>query len=170
MHVKRKGLVLFVLALILVATTCVGQEGTISISTPEPTETMAPTRTSPPQHIAVSGPACPQAFQEQDQVRRNVQIDTGSVLTLTLGATPSIPCWWESPEIGDAAILQQVDRQSVWPAEGATPQPGAPGAEIWLFEPRQAGESVVSLTCTCLGEEGSDEEVTGTFLLNAVVQ
>jgi predicted secreted protein len=170
MWFRRLGLILFMTTCVLISTACMSQEEALPTSTSEPPDTIAPTRTLTPQPISVAGPHCPKAFREQDQVRRGVQINTNSVLTLTLGATPSMPWGWELPEMGDEAVLHQVDHDSVWPAEGVEPKPGAPGTEIWVFEPHQAGESTVSLTCKGPGEEGSSEEVVGTFVLHVVVQ
>jgi hypothetical protein len=48
--------------------------------------------------------------------------------------------------------------------------PGAPGTEIWLFETLKAGESTISLECVCLGEEGSEEKVSGVFVLDVTVK
>jgi predicted secreted protein len=48
--------------------------------------------------------------------------------------------------------------------------PGAPGTEIWIFKTLMEGESAISLNCVCLDEEGSEEEVSGTFVLNVTVK
>ncbi len=48
--------------------------------------------------------------------------------------------------------------------------PGAPGSEIWGFETLKEGETTISLTCVCLGEEGSGEEISGTFNLHVAVE
>lgn len=142
---------------------------TLASSACGPTPTSTP---RPPRSAQVDGPACPDVFQEtqQQQISEAAEISVGGALTLTLGATPSVPCGWHAPEIEDPAVVQQVDHQSQWPAEGATPQPGAPGTEIWSFEALNAGESTISVDCVCLTEEGSEEEVRGTFVLKVTVQ
>jgi predicted secreted protein len=165
MDLKYLFLMLFIGTLIFVTPACMNGE-TVTPTSPKPTASTTP------RSISLAGPACPDAFQEQErqQIQREITLNTHDTLTLTLGSTPSIPCSWESPEISNDAIVHQLDHRSTWPAEGATPQPGAPGVEIWVFEALQAGESTISLACMCLGEQGAEEELTGTFSLNVDVR
>ena len=134
------------------------------------TNCTALTQTSEVEPVSVEGPDCPDGFEETIGVSEGVEIDVSNSLTLTLGSTPSVPCTWHAPEIDDPALIRQVDHQSKWPAEGATPQPGAPGTEIWAFEALAAGRTQISLNCYCLDEEGADEELRGTFVLNVAVE
>lgn len=176
----EKRFLLLVIIALLAGAACSGQPEAQPTPTAEPTTTSTPKATPPAdltdtpaaaQAVALTGPACPDGFQEGDQrIRREVIIGAGSSLTLTLGSTPSIPCGWQSPEVEDEAILRQVDHQSEWPAAGVTPMPGAPGKEIWTFQALKGGESTITLTCSCLGEEGSGQELAGTFVLNARVE
>lgn len=158
------------LIFVLLFTACTGAAEVSPTSTPEGSPTPAPTQTPPPARIALSGPDCPDGFEEADQVERDITLSVSGVITLTLGSTPSIPCGWQAAEISDMAVIQQVDRQSEWPAEGVTPQPGAPGTEIWVFEARQTGVSTIALDCTCLGEEGAGEERAGTLVMSVTVK
>lgn len=166
MHTRGAIFVGTTLAVVLMSAACTGGLQ----PTPAPTSTPESTPTPLPQAISVAGPDCPKSFREQQELHRDVTIAANSSLTLTVGSTPSIPCGWQRPAIGNQAIVRQVDHQSKWPAEGATPMPGAPGTEIWGFETREAGETTITLTCTCLGEEGSGEEVRGTFNLHVTVE
>lgn len=101
---------------------------------------------------------------------REVEMIAGSTLTLTLGATPSIPCGWQPMSISDEDVVKEIGRRTEWPAEGATPMPGAPGVEIWVLKTVSEGTSTVSVECTCLGQEGAAEELTGAFVLRITVR
>lgn len=157
-------------ALVLVSVACTSNAEPTATSTPQPTHTSEPTPTPMPQAVSIAGPGCPEGFQENQHIGEDLAIGASGVLTLTLGSTPSIPCGWHPPEIGDDAVIRQVDHQSKWPAEGVTPMPGAPGTEIWVFETLGEGESTISLKCVCLNEEGSGEEASGVLVLNVAVK
>jgi len=160
--------VMCVMALVFVGVACAAGMEPRTTPAVEPADMPGPTPTRAAPTVSVVGPDCPGGFQANSSISEDVEIGVGGSLTLTVGSTPSIPCWWQFPEIGDGAIVRQVDHQSKWPAEGATPQPGAPGTEIWIFETLVEGESAISLPCVCLGEEGQEEEVRGTFVVNVV--
>lgn len=156
--------VLSMVVFLLISASCTGT------SVPVATVTLEPTPTQEVQCVIMEGPACPNGFEESQDISEEVQVSANSTLTLTLGSTPSIPCGWQPPEIGEESIVRQMDHQSKWPAEGVTPMPGAPGTEIWVFETLTEGRSTISLRCMCLGEEGTGEELTGTFSLNVMVR
>lgn len=158
---------LSILVVLFVSTACTGSLQPTATSTRAPTTTPEPTFTPLAREVSIRGPDC--NFQTE-HISQDVEIGATGSLTLTLGSTPSIACGWHSPEISEPAIVRQVDHQSKWPAEGATPMPGAPGTEIWLFETLKAGESTISLECVCLGEEGSEEKVSGVFVLDVTVK
>ena len=183
----RKRSVLFtlvMLTLILMLLACESSLSPIPTSTripdtPTPTPTRIPnTPTSEPtatpkrQQISIEGPDCPNTFQEnqQESFRREIEVPRHASLKLMVGSTPSIPCSWRAPEIEDQTVLNQSEHQSKWPAEGATPMPGAPGTEIWIFETIDQGESTVRLRCMCLDEQGSAEEESGVFTLHVTVK
>ena len=161
---------LSILVLVLGGVACVPNLEPTATATLKPTPSPEPTHTPVPQDIVITGPGCPDAFQEDQPISKAVEIAAGRSLSLTLGSTPSVPCWWRSPESSDPAIVRQVDHQTTWPAEDVTPMPGAPGTETWVFETLQAGESTLSLECVCLEEEGAAEEVRGIFTLNVTVK
>lgn len=155
-----------VLALSLVASACTRRSEPTMAPSPEPTGTSPSSPTPGARAISVAGPDCPDSFRESDQISKNVEIDANGLLTVTLGSTPSIPCGWQHPQMSDPDVIRQVSHRSEWPAGGVTPMPGAPGTEIWGFEMLKEGESSISFLCTCLGEEGVEEERRGTFMLN----
>ena len=138
----------------------------------EPTDSPEPTVTPQAQRVSLEGPACPDGFPEQrgQTVNESVEMTVGGTLSLTLGSTPSVPCGWQELEVSDETILRLVEHRTEWPAEGATPMPGAPGVEVWVLRAEEPGEGVVSLECTCLGEEGAGQELVGTFALDVSVQ
>jgi len=170
-------LVLTTLLLFLAGVACTG--ATESPAAPAPTElpeateepTLIPSPSDTPmaQAVSLEGPSCPEGFQEQQVVTRHVKIAANATLTLTLGSTPSVPCGWQGLDVEDQTVLQQVDHQTEWPAEGVTPMPGAPGVELWVVEALKEGESALSLACQCLGEQGAEQELEGTFVLNVTV-
>ncbi len=159
------------LLLALISTACTNGLEPTATSTLEPSGSPEPTSTPKAQAVSIAGPACPDSFQENQtaSISKDVQISANHLLTLTLGSTPSIPCGWHAPEISDQTVVHQVEHHSDWPAEGATPMPGAPGTETWVFETLTEGESQIILQCVCLNEEGSEEEISGTFVLNVTV-
>ena len=135
-----------------------------------PTHTPAPTATPMPRAVTVAGPRCPGPFREDGDRHADVTLGAGGTLTLTLDSAPSVPCWWESPEVSDKAVMQQVAHHSEWPAEDVTPKPGAPGTEFWEFETLADGVCDISVTCACSGEEGTGEEVLGAYVLGVRVR
>lgn len=158
------------LTLIFLFTACIGGEKPSPTSTPEPTTTPAQMQSPIPAHVTLKGPTCPDGFREMEQVDKDVAVNVTGVITLTLGSTPSIPCGWQAAEISDSTVIRQVDHQSQWPAEDVTPKPGAPGTETWVFKARQAGASTISLDCTCLGEEGTGEELAGILTVSVIAK
>lgn len=141
---------------------------------PEPTQKPTPipesTDTPVPRDATVSGPSCPEAFQEAEQVSKTAEVAAGAGLTLTLGSTPSMPCGWQALRVADDAVVRQVDHTTKWPAEGVTPAPGAPGEETWVLEALGPGQTTVMLECTCLDETGAEQVSEGTFILEVKVR
>ncbi len=130
-----------------------------------------PTNTPVVQDVSVKGPSCKRGdFEENRVITKEVTIRANALLTLTVGSTPSIPCGWQAAEIDDDTVLRQVDHQDKWPAEGVEPKPGAPGTMIWVFQALEEGTCTVSLPCSCLGEEGAEEQEVGTFVLEVNVE
>lgn len=136
----------------------------------QPTPSPEPTSTPTPRAMTFEGSSCPEDFQDDRTVTRELEISPGSHLTLTLGATPSTPCGWQTLEIGDSTVLEQVAHRRNWPAEGVTPVPGAPGTEVWGLEVLEPGETAVSVACVCLGEEGEEDVLRGRFVLDVTVR
>ena len=149
---------------------CGGVPAPMPTLTQRATPGAVPTAASTTEPAIVNGASCPQAFEETQLVTREVDLSAAQVLTLTLGSTPSIPCGWQAPDVSESGVLRQTNHESIWPAEGATPMPGAPGTEVWVFEPVARGETEVSVVCTCLDEEGAEQVVEGRLVVQATVK
>lgn len=120
--------------------------------------------------VILSGLSCPESFQERDLIQKEVRLRSSGTLTLEFGSTPSMPCSWRSPHIGDRTLITQSDHYTKWPADGSTPQPGAPGEEIWDFKTSKAGQTDITLPCHCLNEEGSEEVMEGRLVIQIQVE
>ncbi|MFO7943536.1 MAG: protease inhibitor I42 family protein [Anaerolineales bacterium] len=107
--------------------------------------------------------SCPESFQEQQEVSKKIHLTLGGRMTLKAGSNPSMPCSWDAPEIGNPEVITQIDHDTEWPAEGVTPKPGAPGTEFWIFEARGEGQTVISLPCHCLDDQGEEAQPQGTL-------
>ena len=114
--------------------------------------------------------SCPESFQEKQTILKKAHLTSGGRMTLKVGSNPSMPCGWEAPDIGDPEVITQVDHDTKWPAEGVTPKPGAPGTEVWVFEARGEGQSVISLSCHCLDDQGEEEQLQGTLEIQIKVK
>lgn len=136
---------------------------------------LSPTSPTPgpggdPGETTLEGVSCPESFQTRELIRKNITIKTGGTLKLRLGSTPSLPCGWGKPELSQTGVIKQVDRSQKWPDEGVTPAPGAPGKEIWGYQPQKKGKTTFVLPCHCLNEEGSQEQLEGNLEVKIHVQ
>lgn len=178
MKTSQRSMILIV-ALLFFSSACRTVTALTATPSPSPPGEASPTPSSnpspqasptpQPEKVTLSGPDCPDGFDQTSNPTREVTLRAGDSLEVSAGSTPSIPCHWQSPEIGDSTILQQVAHESKWPAPGVTPMPGAPGLEIWTFEARQPGRSDIRLACKCLKEDGGQEEERGIFVVEVVV-
>ncbi len=150
-------------AIILIpCTTLSACQGTKWIPSPTTKAETSPTLEEQ-QKITIQGVSCPESFQEEQIVKKDILISAGDTLKLNLGHNPSMPCSWSAPEIENPEIVTQIDHYTKWPAEGATPMPGAPGEVIWAFEAQIEGQTKISLSCNGLDEAGEEERLEGTF-------
>ena len=157
-------------ALAGVAAACRGVPAPMPTLTQRAASTPVSTTASTTEPAIVNGASCPQVFEATQLVTREVDLSAGQVLTLTLGSTPSIPCGWQDPDVSEPGVLHQTNHERIWPAEGVTPMPGAPGTEFWVFEPVTRGRAEVSVVCTCLDEEGAEQVVDGRLVVQATVK
>jgi len=107
--------------------------------------------------------SCPESFQEKQKISKKAHLTLGGRMTLKAGSNPSMPCGWDAPDIGNPEVITQIDHDTEWPAEGVTPKPGAPRTEVWIFEARGEGQTVISLPCHCLDDQGEEAQLQGTL-------
>jgi len=162
MH-RSKILLTLMLSLAFLSLSCgPNQESPPASVSPSPEQTSG---SALPEEGSIRGPSCPESFEEQEEIKEQTQLEVQGTLKLTLGRTPSIPCSWNALEIKDPSVIKKSDRQTKWPAEGSTPQPGAPGVMIYQLRALEPGNTTLTLPCTCLDEEGSENQLEGTYLL-----
>ena len=123
-----------------------------------------------PQQRTLEGPSCPEDFQNRDEIRKRIEMDADGTLQVELGSNPSMPCSWNAPRIDPPDFLTIAEHQQEWPAEGASPQPGAPGLEVYVLSLPRQGKGTAAIPCTCLDEEGAEQEVVGMYTLIMVIE
>jgi len=106
-------------------------------------------------------------FYEQNHISQEVDVAVGDSFTVTLCSNPSTGFEWESAQISDQSVLQQIDYKFVGP-EGEPPPPGTPGQGIWTFQALKQGTSIISLEYSRPWEGGEKGE--WTFNLTVVVK
>jgi inhibitor of cysteine peptidase len=127
------------------------------------------TCSSGPKEVAVE--VSGNEFTNQKNVTKQVEVDAGDTLIVTLCSNPSTGfAWPESAQISNQTILQQADHKYVAPeAEGgATPATGAPGQEVWTFTALKKGTSTIYVEYSRPWEGGEKGE--WTFHLTVVVK
>ena len=122
-----------------------------------------------PQEVILEGPDCPDTFEKLGNVSRRLTLTSQDTLLLQAGSTPSVPSGWAALQIHTPELIEQTDHRTIWPAEGATAQPGAPGTEIWEFSFPDTGRGSLTLTCTGLDEQGAEVKTEGVFELTVEI-
>ena len=154
MKISHRTIILSI-ALLFINSNC-GMGGPLTITpslTNEASQTSSPTLplhispTPQSKKITVSGPDFPDGFDQTWNRKQDIILRADDTLEIMVGSTPSIPCHWQSPEIGDNMIMQQVAHKSRWPAPDVTPKPGASGLEIWRFKALEQGRTEIHLKC-----------------------
>lgn len=165
---KNRLLRVSVLFILLLISACapVGEPESHTPQPPSPT----PVPEKEQKETTLEGISCPESFQSKGHIKKNIDLVAGGTLKLELGSNPSMPCGWGKPESNQAGIVKQSDQYQVWPAEGITPKPGAPGKEIWVYQAREKGETTLTLPCYCLNEEGSQDQLEGRLEVKIQVQ
>ena len=107
-------------------------------------------------------------FYEQNHISYGVDVAVGDSFTVTLCSNPSTGFEWESAQISDQTVLQQIDHKFVGPESEPPPPPGTPGEEIWTFQALKQGTSTISLEYSRPWEGGEKGE--WTFNLTVVVK
>ena len=127
--------------------------------------------------LAACSPAIKQAsvevscddFMKDKHVNKEVEVAVDSSLTVTLCSNPTTGFQWsESANIGDQAVLAQVDHEFISPEHEPPPPPGTPGQEVWAFKALKQGTTELSMEYSRPWEGG--EKGTWTFLLTVAVK
>ena len=107
-------------------------------------------------------------FYEHQVISQEVEVAVDGLLTVTLCSNPSTGFQWESAQISDQAVLQQLDHKFVSPESELPPPPGTPSQEVWTFQALNKGTSTISMEYSRPWEGG--EKAEWTFVLTAVVK
>ena len=107
-------------------------------------------------------------FIELNHISQEVEVAVDSPLMVTLCSNPTTGFQWESAQITDQTVLEQVDHKFVSPESEPPPPPGTPGQEVWTFKALKEGESTISIAYSRPWEGG--EKGAWTFTLAVVVK
>ena len=107
-------------------------------------------------------------FMELNHISQEVEVAVDGSLTVTLCSNPTTGFQWETAQISDQTVLEQVDHKFVSPESEPPPPPGTPGQEVWTFTALKEGESTISIAYSRPWEGG--EKGTWTYTLTVVVK
>ena len=80
-------------------------------------------------------------LMQQEHIAKQVTINAGNILKVTLGSNPSTGfSWEEQAQIGDQTLLEQTDQKFIAPE---TDIPGAAGNQEWTFKATGQGTTTV---------------------------
>jgi inhibitor of cysteine peptidase len=105
-------------------------------------------------------------LMQKKQIVRDIEINKGDTLTVTLGSNPTTGfSWTEQTLISDNAIIEQTNHESVDPATNAL---GAAGKEVWTYRTLKAGKTEISTEYSRPWTGG--EKAEWTFKLTVTVK
>ena len=107
-------------------------------------------------------------FMKDQHISGETEVSVDGSLTVTLCSNPTTGFQWESAQITDQTVLEQVDHKFVSPESEPPPPPGTPGQEVWTFKALKEGESTISIAYSRPWEGG--EKGAWTFTLAVVVK
>ena len=109
-------------------------------------------------------------FREQNNISKKVDVAVDEVFTVTLCSNPTTGFEWESPQITDQTVLQQIDHKFISASSEAPDKapPGAPGQDVWTFRALKSGTSTISVEYSRPWEGG--EKGVWTFGVTVVVK
>ena len=107
-------------------------------------------------------------FMKLQHISEEMEVAVDGSLTVTLCSNPTTGFQWESPQITDQTVLEQVDHKLVMPESEPPPPPGTPGQEVWTFKALREGESTISIAYSRPWEGG--EKGAWKFDLTVVVK
>ncbi len=103
-----------------------------------------------------------------DDDGRQIALDQGQVLVVTLGSNPSTGYSWQVAEIQEAILKQLGEAEFQASDPGGTPVVGAGGTETFRFEALKAGQTTLKLVYHRPWEK--DVEPLDTFSVQVVVR
>ncbi len=107
-------------------------------------------------------------FMKDQHISGETEVAVDGSLTVTLCSNPTTGFLWESAQITDQTVLEQVDYKFVSPESEPPPPPGTPGQEVWTFKALKEGETTISMEYSRPWEGGEKGE--WTFTLTVVVE
>lgn len=108
-------------------------------------------------------------LSSENQTSREVEMEAGSLLMVTLCSNPTTGFQWsETANISDASILEQVSHEFISPQSDPPPPPGTPGQEVWVLRALEAGTATVSMEYSRPWQGG--EKAVWTFELTVTVE
>ncbi len=107
-------------------------------------------------------------FMKDQHISGETEVSVDGSLTVVLCSNPTTGFLWETPQITDQTVLEQVDHKFVSPESEPPPPPGTPGQEVWTFKALKEGESTISIAYSRPWEGGEKGE--WTFTLTVVVK
>jgi inhibitor of cysteine peptidase len=108
-------------------------------------------------------------FASENQTSREIEVDAGELLMVTLCSNPTTGFQWsETANISDTSVLEQVSHKFIPPQSGQSSQPGASGKEIWVFRALEEGTSTVYMEYSRPWQGG--EQAVWTFELTVTVE
>jgi len=109
-------------------------------------------------------------FMKLQHISQEVEVAVDGSLTVTLCSNPTTGFEWESAQISDQTVLQQIDHKFVAPETkgDGPPAPGTAGKEVWTFKALKEGTSTISMEYSRPWEGGEKGE--WTFALTVVVK
>jgi len=99
-------------------------------------------------------------------ISKEVEVAVDNSFTVTLSSSPTTGFEWESAQISDQSVLQEVAHKFV-PPEAKNVE-GAAGKEVWTFKALKKGTSTISIDYSRPWEGG--EKGAWTFNLTVVVK
>ena len=107
-------------------------------------------------------------FMKDQHISGETEVSVDGSLTVVLCSNPTTGFLWETPQITDQTVLEQVDHKFVSPESEPPPPPGTPGQEVWTFKALKEGESTISIAYSRPWEGGEKGE--WTYTLTVVVK
>lgn len=118
--------------------------------------------------LAVGCGSAQEVQVDADDDGRQIALDQGQVLVVTLGSNPSTGYGWQVAEVQEAILKQTGETEFQESNPGGTPVVGAGGTETLRFEALKAGQTTLKLVYHRAWEK--DVEPLDAFSVQVVVR